>query len=63
MRSHLRDIIESMNRELSDNIFIQYVDSLEENDFGTNENQDYLKNLYQDIVSFYKDLEKRENED
>jgi hypothetical protein len=63
MSDHLRDIIEHMKQELSDNIFVQFVESLEGNDFGTNENQDYFKKLYPDVVQFYKSSEKRDNED
>jgi len=63
MSDQLRDVIEQMKQELSDNIFVQFIESFEGNDFGTNENQDYFKKLYLDVLQLYKSSEEIENED
>lgn len=63
MSDYLANIINQMKQESSDNAFVGFVESLENNDFGTNENQDYLKNLYPNIVKFYKNPVERDNED
>jgi hypothetical protein len=39
---------------MPDNIFIQFLESLENNDFGADQNREYLKKEYSNAMEFYK---------
>ncbi len=59
--SLLRDIIDELKCKMPDNIFIQFLESLENNDFGADQNREYLKKEYSNAMEFYKKVMK-ENE-
>ncbi len=56
----LKETITKINNK-SHNYFIKYLLKLQVINFGVNENENFLKNKYEDILKFYWNREKNEN--
>jgi hypothetical protein len=52
---HIERILNEVKKESPNNIFIDFIMSLKDNNFGVNEKPEFFKNKYQNIVDFYKE--------
>jgi len=51
---YIGEMVGEMKKQSPENYFIDFIKSLEGRDFGSNEKTDFLKNEYENIITFYK---------
>jgi hypothetical protein len=54
MADHLKEIIAEIKEEKPNNLFIKFLESISDINYGIEEKQDYLKDQYQEISSLYQ---------
>ncbi|KUG17197.1 hypothetical protein ASZ90_013104 [hydrocarbon metagenome] len=58
MTDHLKEIIAEIKEEKPDNLFIKFLESISDINYGIEEKQDYLKDRYIEISNLYQLQEK-----
>jgi hypothetical protein len=54
MTDHLKEIIAEIKEELPENLFIKFLESISNINYGNEEKLDYLKDQYIEISSLYQ---------
>ena len=54
MTDHLKGIIDEIKREMPDNLFIEFLESRSDINYGIDEKQEYLKDQYPEITRLYQ---------
>lgn len=52
--NYIDDIISEIKKESPDNIFIQFLESISEINYGIYEKRDFFTDKYDDLINMYK---------